>query len=303
MIFNEIYGCYYNAVAKMLSLAIDGKLTEKEMYRIASENAYDESVLSIIPAIKQQAWQVIDSKLNTPLMHKPTMPLTELEKRWLKTILLDPKIALFSVPTNGLQDIEPLFSPDAVVYFDKYLDGDNYTDPNYIVNFHTVMQAIRDHRKVRIKYCNNRNQKRKGIFSPVKMEYSDKEDKFRILASGKWELCTINMGRIIECELLDETYDTDLKLPERAKGVLVFELTDTRNALERAMMKFAHYKKQIEKTGDHTYRVKMEYDKEDETDVLIQILSFGSAVYVLEPETIREELATRLRRQLFMLDW
>ena len=54
MIFNEIYGCYYNAVAKMIHLAIDGKLTEKEMNRIVAEEAYDESVLFIIPAIRKQ---------------------------------------------------------------------------------------------------------------------------------------------------------------------------------------------------------------------------------------------------------
>ena len=303
MIFNEIYGCYYNTVAKMLGLAVDGVLTEKEMYRIAMENAYDESVLSIIPAIKQQAWQVIDSEQNTPLLHKPYMPLTELEKRWLKTILLDPRIALFSIPIKELQDVEPLFYPDAVVYFDQYLDGDKYTDPHYIAHFHIVMKAIRENRKMRIRYWNNRNQEREGIFSPVKMEYSDKEDKFRILASGKWGFCTINMGRIIGCERLDETFDKSASLPEREKGKLIFTLIDTRNALERVMMKFAHYKKQAEKTGENTYRVEMEYDKEDETDVLIQVLSFGSAVHVLSPNTIREELTSRLQKQLFMLNW
>ena len=32
MLFHEIYGCYYRAVAKMLNLAIAGGLTEKKMY-------------------------------------------------------------------------------------------------------------------------------------------------------------------------------------------------------------------------------------------------------------------------------
>ena len=54
MIFNEIYGCYYNAVAKMISLAVDGRLTESKMNEIASEYAFEESLLTIIPAIKKQ---------------------------------------------------------------------------------------------------------------------------------------------------------------------------------------------------------------------------------------------------------
>ena len=54
------------------------------------------------------------------------MPMTELEKRWLKTILLDSRIALFLVPPKELNDVEPIFYPDDVVYFDRYLDGDKY---------------------------------------------------------------------------------------------------------------------------------------------------------------------------------
>ena len=303
MIFNEIYGCYYNAVAKMIALAVEGALTEKEMHRIASEEAFDESMLSLIPAIRQQDWQLIDENLETPIVRKPTMPMTVLEKRWLKTILLDSRIALFLIPSKELNDVEPLFFPDDVVYFDRYSDGDKYTHPSYIANFHIVMQAIREHRKVQIQYWNNRNQKRWGTFCPVKMEYSDKEDKFRVLSAGKWDLRTVNMGRVVKCELLEETFEVGLELPERKKGTLIFELTDARNTLERAMMKFAHYKKQVERTGNNTYRVNMEYDKDDETDVLIQIMSFGSAIKVLSPKTIQQELSSRIKKQLSNMNW
>ena len=285
----------------MIHLAIDGRLTEKEMYRIVSEEAYDESVLSIIPALKQQEWQLIDENLQTPIKFKPAMPLTLLERRWLKTILLDPRITLFMESIDGLDDVEPLFHPNDIVYFDRYLDGDKYTHPGYIDNFRIAMQAIREHRKVRIHFWNNHSKERYGVFAPVRMEYSDKEDKFRILSQGIRDLRTVNMGRIIKCELLEEYFEPDLILPERKKGTLIFELTDTRNALERAMMKFAHYKKQAERTGENTYLVEMEYDKEDETDVLIQIMSFGSAVKVLGPESMQEELALRIKKQLALL--
>ena len=302
MIFNEIYGCYYNAVAKMIGLAVNGELTEKEMHRIVSEEAFDESVLSLIPAIKQQEWQLIDEKLETPIIKEPVMPITTLEERWLKTILLDPRIALFLIPSKELNNVEPLFYPDAVFYFDRYSDGDRYTHPSYITNFHIVMQAIREHRKIQIQYWNNRNQERKGIFCPIKMEYSDKEDKFRILSVGKWDLRTVNMGRVIKCELLDDTFET-AELPERKRDTLIFEVTDVKNALERAMMKFAHYKKQAERIGDNKYCVEMEYDKEDETDVLIQIMSFGSAIKVIGPQTIQDELSLRIKKQLSMMNW
>ena len=290
-------------MTKMLALAVDGKLTESEMQRIIAEEVFEESVLFIPPAIQNQQWQLIDENFNTDFVEAPSMPLTILEKRWLKTILQDPRIALFMEPTEELKDVEPLFSPDDVVYFDRYLDGDKYDHPGYVANFHKVMQAIYEHRKIKIKYRNTNNLVKWGTFYPVKMEYSDKEDKFRLLAAGKWNLRTVNMGRIIKCELLDATFESELELQTRQRDTLVFELTDTRNSLERALMKFSHFKKHVERIDNTHYRVVLEYDKDDETDLLIQIMSFGSVVKVMEPEAIQQELANRIKKQLSMMEW
>ena len=68
MIFNEIYGCYYNTVAKIIGAAVDGELTENKMNEIISQNAYDESFYTIISSLKNQSWQLIDSKLETPIL-------------------------------------------------------------------------------------------------------------------------------------------------------------------------------------------------------------------------------------------
>ena len=69
------------------------------------------------------------------------------------------------------------------------------------------------------------------------------------------------------------------------------------------MMQFAHFKKEVEKTGDKQYKVEMEYDKDDETDVLIQIMSFGSYVKVIGPERIKKDIYKRLKKQMKMLQW
>ena len=303
MIFNEIYGCYYNAVAKMISLAVDGRLTEGKMNEIASEYAFEESLLTIIPALKNQDWQLIDHEFETPIVNKPTMPMTVLEKRWLKTILLDPRIALFQIPMDELRDVEPLFEPGDVVYFDRYLDGDRYEQPTYIANFNIIQQAIKEHKKVQIKFWNNKNQERTHLLEPIKIEYSDKEDKFRVLCAGRWDIRTINLGRVIQCTSLDESFSEELCLQKRERDTLVFELTDERNALERAMMKFAHYKKEVVRVDDNLYHVEMEYDVDDETDVLIQIMSFGRYIKILTPDRMKEELCKRIEKQLAMLNW
>ena len=305
MLFHEIYGCYYRAVAKMLNLAIAGGLTEKKMYEIVAETAFEESSLIMIPALKKQEWQLLDENLHTPLKHTPDMPLTILEKRWLKTILLDKRGKLFfgSVPENSaLADVEPLFLPEDIVYFDRYADGDDYDDPAYIANFHLIRQTIAERRKLKASFRNGREQKRCEILEPVQLEYSDKEDKFRVLCADRQSIKTINLGRIVQCELLEDTFPENVRLKEREKKVLKFTLTDERKALERAMMKFSHYKKEVERRDAGNYLVTLEYDVDDEADVLIQILSFGSYIEVTAPDEMREELRKRMERQMALID-
>lgn len=333
MLFHEIYGCYYRAVAKMLHLAAAGGLTEKKMYEIVAETAFEESSLIMIPALKKQEWQLLDENLHTPLKHTPDMPLTILEKRWLKTILLDKRVKLFLEPvlenteqsasavanaeqavlagTNAdfatacsrkLADVEPLFLPEDIVYFDRYADGDDYDDPAYIANFRLIRQAIAERRKLKVTFLNSREQKRCEILEPVQLEYSDKEDKFRVLCADRQSIKTVNLGRIVQCELLKDTFPENVRLKEREKKVLKFALTDERNALERAMMKFSHYKKEVERRDAGNYLVTLEYDVDDETDVLIQILSFGSYIEVTAPNRMREELRKRMERQMALID-
>lgn len=315
MIFNEIYGCYYNVVAKILSLAVEGELTEKKMREIASEYAFEESALTILPALRKQQWQLLDEHLETPILQAPTMPMTTLERRWLKTLLMDPRIMLFlpleseeepaevlASLKQGLEEVEPLFLPSEVVYFDRYQDGDPYEEASYIQNFHRIRRAIQEHRKLRILYENGQGQEKIQTLEPLKLEYSDKEDKFRLLGDHRHNTVTMNLARIHGMEELEESFPEDVSLAKRKRRGLTFELTDEKGALDRAMMQFAHYKKGVERLEDRKYRVSMEYDVEDETDVLIQIMSFGTLIRVIEPLQVREELKSRIKKQLDIIE-
>lgn len=89
MIFSELYSAYYNTVARIITAAFDKNTTEKDLDRIVSENAFSESVLTIMPSLKSGKWKLLDSSLKPLLKHEPTMPLTLLQKRWLKAVSLD----------------------------------------------------------------------------------------------------------------------------------------------------------------------------------------------------------------------
>lgn len=299
MIFHEIYGCYYHAVAKMLHLALSGLLTEKAMKAICDETAFSESFMEIIPAIKDQRWQLIDADLKTPLKHEPDLPLTLLEKRWLKAISLDPRFRLFEIDLPDLGDVEPLFTPDDYVVFDRYADGDPYENPDYIRNFRTVLTAIHEGWSLDIQYRNRNGKLIHFNCVPQLLEYSEKDDKFRVIRSAE-DIRAFNISRIISCEM-GERRRVRHKPYRNEQSEIVFHLSDERNALERAMLHFAHFETQVEKTGDYKYRVTLKYDQTDETELLIRILGFGPMIHVVEPESFVELIRERLKRQQSLL--
>lgn len=78
---------------------------------------------------------------------------------------------------------------------------------------------------------------------------------------------------------------------------MVIELTDERRALERVLLHFAHFEKKAEKLDETHYRVIVYYDRKDETEMVIRILSFGPMVRVVEPNHFVELMKKRLMQQ------
>ena len=142
MLFHEVYGAYFSAVSEILRRAVSGELTPELMKQICDEKAFSESFLKIIPALNSGEWQLL-SGLSTPLKKAPTTPLTLLQKRWLKAVSQDPRMKLFGVDWSFLEGIQPLFQPDDIVYFDRYLDGDPFEDPHYISVFRTALEGVK----------------------------------------------------------------------------------------------------------------------------------------------------------------
>jgi len=80
MIFSELYSAYYNAVADIISTAIDHPLERGEIRRIVSKHAFGESIFVIEPKIEEGQWKVIRADGTTNIQNKPTMPLTTIQK-------------------------------------------------------------------------------------------------------------------------------------------------------------------------------------------------------------------------------
>lgn len=299
MIFSELYSAYYNVMAKIIEAAIAHPLEKGELYKIIQENAFSESILTIEKAVSEEKWQLVAKDGSTPLKNKPTMPLTTLQKSWLKAISLDPRMKLFGMEFPELADVKPLFTSEDYVIFDKYSDGDPYEDEEYVAHFRMILSAIKESCPLRIYMKSRTGGVIHMIIMPEYLEYSEKDDKFRLIGSGRRYGDTINLARIIKCEKY--TGDYTPKRPVRNQTnerTVTFELIDERNALERVLLHFAHFEKQAEKIDDKRYRVTITYDKDDGTEILIRILSFGPMVKVTGPDRFIEQIKERLSKQI-----
>lgn len=296
MLFHEIYGSYFQVVSAILSEAARHSLDTSRIHALIQEKAFAESGLTI-PAALREGWPLLREDLSTPIRHAPSMPPTALEKRWLKTLLQDPRIGLFSPDPAGLEDVEPLFDWEDVVCFDQYADGDPYSDKQYIEQFHTLLTALHERRKVKINYRGASGRRQTVVCVPQNMEYSQKDDKFRVIVSGNRAARTFNISRIEACELLEPVEQGSASPRKSRQRLLTFRLKDERDALNRALLHFSDLEKETVKLNDTEYEVTLKYDCEDEAELLIRILSFGPLVKVTAPEYFIRLIRARLKKQ------
>ncbi|MBR5312434.1 MAG: WYL domain-containing protein [Clostridia bacterium] len=297
MIFSELYSAYYNTIAAIITEILERETSEKALQKIIAERAFGESALTILPTLKSEKWQLVHPDMTTPLGHIPTMPLTFLQKQWLKAVSLDPRVKLFGVEFPDLDDVPPLFTPDDYYVYDKYSDGDPFEDEEYIRQFRIILDAIRRQTQIKFEMVNRKGATMFVRCRPVRLEYSEKDDKFRMITAGWRTVSTVNLAKIQSCA----HYSGDKQVSGEEKSVqhktITVKLIDERNALERFMLHFAHFEKQAEKLDRKTYLVKIRYVQDDETEMVIRILSFGPMAEVLEPESFRKLIIEKLKKQ------
>ena len=298
MIFSELYSAYYNTVAAIISSIIDGEHSEKELQKIVADRAFGESVLVILPSLKTEKWQLVHSDMTTSLEHKPTMPLTTLQKQWLKAISLDPRVKLFGVKFPDLEEAEPLFTSADYHVYDKYGDGDPFEDEEYIRHFRIILEAIRKGSQIKFEMVNRKGNMMFVRCRPVRLEYSEKDDKFRVITAGCRAVSTVNLANIRFCA----HYTGERQSVGEEKAVIYDTVTvkirDERNAMERFMLHFAHFEKQAEKLDRKNYFVKIKYAHDDESEMVIRILSFGPMVEVTGSESFKKLIIEKLKEQL-----
>lgn len=325
-LFSEIYGVYYQIVADVLAKA---PLSREEVGRIAAESGFGESVLQLVPKLLGDGWRLLEEhggKWHSRLKRPVRVPVSDLELRWLKAVLADPRARLFLSDQEitrlkeKLRGVPCLYEEKWFHFFDRNADGDIYQEKKYVENFRFVMSAMRSGTPVQITYRSGGRGKavreRTASYLPLKLEYSEKDDKFRVYCakvchSRPVQYVLLNLGRIVQVEDTMEQCGEAGGLEEwlaqtRCAQPVVVRVSRERNAIERFLVEFSSYEKRSEFDEENgVCRVSIWYPRQDETEVLIRILGFGPAVQVLSPPLFLKQVkrrvacqVTRLNRQL-----
>lgn len=314
-IFSEIYGAYYRIAARAMS---EERVDESGIYGLIRELGFRDSALflpqKLIPQKDGSDWGLLrrdpDGAFSRITENPPPAVLSLPQKRWLKAKLSDARFRLFFDDDTlrrleeRLAGVTPLYRAEHFRYFDKFSDGDDYADPVYRGNFRTVLAAIRSRELLRISYVSGHDKRICLTCLPMRLEYSEKNDKLRLYSrkqrngriSGGG---VINLGRITDIERTGRFFDDCAETAaSKPRARVTVHIAPERNAVERFLMAFASYEKRAERdleSGGCT--VELCYDESDETELLIRLLSFGAAAEILAPESFRRQAAERVARQ------
>ncbi len=236
-----------------------------------------------------------------------------LEKSYLKALLSDPRMGLFLEPEqlkdlrHMLSAVPPLWRPEQFYYYDRFSDGDPYQDERYRHCFRILLQAQKNRQYVDIDYISPNGNRLHHQYVPARLEYSVKNDKFRLLAlnpgkNGRMKLELLNLSRIQSARPVEKILSSCMDLNTLIrnsyyKEPVTLHIVNRRNALERAMLHFANYEKNTTKIDEDTYECLIYYNQRMETELLIEVLSFGPMLTVIGNKRFLRSLKARLRRQ------
>ena len=312
--YNEIYSYYYETVGKLINLALNEELTPEKEKEVLHETPGFSNDMVIDKLHIFNEWFLLDNKLTktedkhhygTDIVCEYKRPVSLLEKRWLRSVVTDPRIQLFGMELEKeLSDVEPLFRTEDFISVGTYNDGDNYSDENYRKIFRTVLKAIKEGWGLKIMSENRYGELSPEAFTfvPEHIEYSEIEDKFSVYGYSPNEYGNgiIRMDRIKSCELCHR--EERISDEEDEKGELTIILDGysarTQNALERILIEFSHYNKKVRETEEGDYVIEIEYAKREEKELTaLRLMPFAHYIKVLSPDSIKNEIKERIAKQ------
>lgn len=252
------------------------------------------------------------------------LPVTKVEVRWLLTILDEPMAKMFLSKESitrikNCLSIAPYkvqpFRIQAIKYYDRYKwegnmsksQEDTFMELRYLQKLYNAMNSKE---KVRISYRNWEGEKRCVICAPAWIEYSRRDDIFRLwyVHHTKRQIRQINIPRIISIENIPKKHyniekeqDMLLQLLDQTMRQLKVEFYQgNKNLPDRILTEFSLWKKKcIYDTKTENFQMTLHYSSLDEKEILVRLMSYGPYIKIIAPDGnyVYKELTNRVAKQ------
>ena len=327
-LFNEIFSAYYHIFSAIFCEACShyGGYTEKELESLCKTVMYqyqDEcgpEMLGIsfkegkvfAELLKDGGFMLKENLNGTTIyrskyetlskvdMYRDVIPLSEVEIRWLKTIIEDERIHYFLSEKEIISiklllaemaiDIRP-FPMEVVNYYDRYKFSakKEWKESTVLV---PVLDAICNNHIVKIKYLSSKKNIVSGNYKPILVEFSKRDNCFKgyfLSCRRKEGLKVYNLSQCISIEDTGKAFDYDETKSfyetyrEQQMDKVEIEFDDKPGLADSILTEFSPWKKSCEFIPeDGMYHLSIFYQKQDGKEMALRLLSLGSAIHLTD---------------------
>lgn len=323
ILFNEVYsvtfemlGCLFDRVLSSGQYSIkdiDSKVNESiSTYYSLVEKRKKQAKNFISYFFNNNAAKFIPADKQTSASIYELLPLTAVELQWIENILKDKHAELFFTKEEISEILEKipqsdLFDINKVICYNQFTDvSEMYDSDDYGKNFRTILWAINNQRKAMISYTNQYGKTNEDIYSPAFIEYSKRDDKFRVYTlNTDGNPCVVNLERINQISVCDEDFDLEKasehinSVRDNTKKEITVIFKDIYNIVDRILTEFSPWEKKCICQKDGTYIMNLSYDAADTMELVVRLLSYGPHLFVSDDSgSVRQELISRFEQQM-----
>lgn len=308
--YHEIYGKYYQIIFELLN---SKPQTEKEINDYIRENGYEESFLYLNAEKLVNDYHLFEKRGNLyypKTINKIPQVLTNEQKSWIVTMLTDEKSKLF-LNNKAINSYKEKLNCNALYEYEdyQYLFQDKDIDiitPKFIGLFKAIQKTIIEKMNLQLTFLSSHKNYTHKLVAPVKIEYSQQDEKIRLMAveyrnSKPQRMIRIRLSSVIGYRVVNRKEEIDFEYfqkQELLKDPLMIEVYPELNGIERVFIELSNYKREAIFDKERNLSVmKIYYEKVDEMDLVLKILSFGKVVKIISNGFIKEEVLRRLLKQ------
>lgn len=246
--------------------------------------------------------------------YNSVVPFSNIELRWIKTMLLDNKINMF-LDEGEKQYIQSTidkaghykaFPTQSICFYDRYKPNETFGVVKRQI-IRVLLDGIRDKNKVSITYHTMGGNVKQGIYCPINITYSKRNDAFQgyFLDEENDLIYIFNLSNISRIAKTRQTYDFEKVskvykkyLDDNEKSVeLMFG--EGRNVVDRILSEFAPWKKHCRYNAElKQYTLQIFYHQGDEVELVVRLLGYGDSIQFKNKEQeIYNIYAARISKQ------